>query len=203
MRFTHLALFSALIALSDQSVNVTSFQRKNVFLTRRKRYVQWPKGSNFVINFTCTKPLMRYQPLTWNTVYEMDIPFAVATDINFYESSKKVRRHVVERRNLYEHLEEFTTLLGFDGRACVNRLMCETEQFVRGRRHSMIKDLVQVLFGAFVGEEELRPYGSKCEKESFSLCPVSLLNIFIQSYPEGSDFITETPLGELSQNISQ
>ncbi|XP_066246003.1 uncharacterized protein [Euwallacea similis] len=203
MRLIYLTLFSSIIALSAQSANVTSFQRKNVFLSRRKRYVQWPKGSNFVINFTCTKPLLRYQPLTWNTVYEMDIPFAVATDINFFRPNKKVKRHVMERRNLYEHLEDFMTLLGLNGRACVNRLICETEQFIRERRHSMIKDMVQVLFGIFVGEEELRQYGNECEKESFNVCPVSLLNIFIQSYPAGNNFITETSLGELSQSISQ
>lgn len=45
----NLLLFNLVLA-SHQKENVTLFHRKNVFLSRQKRYVQWPKGSNFVVS---------------------------------------------------------------------------------------------------------------------------------------------------------
>ncbi|KAL1512461.1 hypothetical protein ABEB36_002048 [Hypothenemus hampei] len=172
-----LIIFVSIINIS--SANVTVFQRKNIFLIRRKRYVQWPKGSNFVINLTCSKPLLRYQPLTWNTVYEMDIPFAVATDIKTFlgKKSEKIKRHVLERRSLLEHLEDFTTIMGYNGVVCVKRLLCESEQFTLLLGHSMVQDFIKVLFASFVNDERTL----NCEVINLKLCPVSLLSIFINS----------------------
>ncbi|CAG9766474.1 unnamed protein product [Ceutorhynchus assimilis] len=178
MKYFVLLFVVAVIVSSSKTENVTKFQRKNIFLSRKKRYVQWPKGSNFVINFTCTKPLLRYQPLTWNTVYEMDVPFAVPADNKIF-FKHRTKRHVMERKNLLEHLEDFMTLVGLNGRACINRLLCESHTFTQSGNTSMLRELIKVLFSSFLDDDHFKEYSNKCEEESFNACPTSMLNIFL------------------------
>ncbi|XP_050295654.1 uncharacterized protein LOC126735634 [Anthonomus grandis grandis] len=180
MNFTIFLLLAVHIEIIFSEQNVTKFDRKQIFLSRRKRYVQWPKGSNFVINFTCTKPLLRYQPLTWNTVYEMDVPFAVESDIfRKKPESLKTKRSVLERRILFDNLSDFVTLMGLNGQACIQKLLCEAEDFMKLKQKSLLEDLVKVLFRFY--KESLNNYDHKCDEEVFSMCPISLLSIFINS----------------------
>ncbi|XP_066245766.1 uncharacterized protein [Euwallacea similis] len=172
-------IIAFIIPIVSNSGNVTKFNRKNIFLSREKRFVKWPKNSNFVVSFSLIKPLLRTQPMSlFTTVYEFDVPFANVEDI--FSDNKKTKRHVEERKYLFQQLEDFVTIsMGLHGGACVNKLLCESQTFIETSGKSMLRDLVKVLFGSNLQEIELSGY--KCQQESFQLCPLSLLDVFINS----------------------
>ncbi|KAL1512460.1 hypothetical protein ABEB36_002047 [Hypothenemus hampei] len=166
------------------SQNVTKFERKNVFLGRKKRFVEWPKGSNFVISFSTLKPLLRVQPMgIYTAAYEMDVPF-ISQIPDFKEKllgkkKKNTKRHVMERKYFLEHLKDLMTMMGFNGRSCINRLLCESKYFNEINNNSMlINDLIKVLFTSFLNDEAVSEYTFNCPETS---CPVSLLKMFINS----------------------
>ncbi|KAF7280235.1 hypothetical protein GWI33_006278 [Rhynchophorus ferrugineus] len=162
--------------------NVTVIRNRSSVLSRRKRYIQWPKGSNFVINFTCSKPLLRPQPLTWNIVYEMDVPFAVPPDTTiFFKPHKRIKRHILERKSFLEKIEDFMTIMGYDGQSCIKRLLCESKNFVEIEHKSLLKDLITVLFRSFIDHKEFKEYQDNCLEDNLKGCSVSLLDIFINS----------------------
>ncbi|ERL92619.1 uncharacterized protein LOC109546913 [Dendroctonus ponderosae] len=186
MRAISTILVFNILANGLQAADVaTKIQKENVLLSRGKRYVQWPKGSNFVINFTCTKPLLRYQPLTWNTVYEMDIPFAALIETkSFFGQASKSKRHVLERKNLLGQLEDLMFLMGLNGRACVNRLLCESKIFLETKERPMLRELIRVLFSSYMDDELLNGYSDRDCDADFSLCPMSVLALFVNSTNE-------------------
>ncbi|XP_066138385.1 uncharacterized protein [Euwallacea fornicatus] len=177
--YCSILIIAIIVPIESNSSNVTKFNRKNVFLLREKRFVKWPKNSNFVISFSVIKPLLRIQPVSlFSTVYEFDVPFANAEDIFSYK--KTTKRHVEERKHLFQQLEDFATIsMGLNGGACIDKLLCESQSFIETSGKSMLRDLVRVLFGSNLQDIELSGY--KCNPESFQLCPLSWLDVFINS----------------------
>ncbi|XP_060536164.1 uncharacterized protein LOC132708072 [Cylas formicarius] len=173
---TKLAVLGILVAHCE--ANTTRIKRKNILLSRERRYLMFPKGSNFVINLTCTKPLLRAQPTGWNTVYEVDFPFALPPDTRNLFFKQKPERRVIEKRNVIENIEKILAQTGVNSTSCINRFICESKQYAGMKQNSLLNHLVDVVFRSFTEEEQFPEYKDACESTHFELCPLSLFNLF-------------------------
>lgn len=50
------------------------------------------------------------------------------------------------RRDLYERLESLFTSMGHNGRECIQRALCESNQYFKGRGGTMIEKMVRTIF---------------------------------------------------------
>ncbi|XP_039493144.1 uncharacterized protein LOC120452807 [Drosophila santomea] len=51
-----------------------------------------------------------------------------------------------DRRQLFEHFDGFSKLLGIDAKACVLRAICDSKRLLLPRGYSMIQDIVRLVF---------------------------------------------------------
>ncbi|XP_030760081.1 uncharacterized protein LOC115885342 [Sitophilus oryzae] len=116
----------------------------------------------------------------------MDVPFAVPPDIDiFFKSKTKTKRNVLERKNFLEKMEDFLTIMGFNGSSCIKRLLCESDDFVKMGGKSLLRDLIGLLFRSFSDGTDFEEYENACFSDNFTSCNLSLLDIFINSSYNG------------------
>ncbi|XP_008201121.2 uncharacterized protein LOC103315086 [Tribolium castaneum] len=173
---THILIFCLITLTLAQFTKIT---RNNVFLSRKKRYLAFPEKSNFVISFSLSKPLMEAQPRGYNLVFECDVPFALPSGTTPLKELKKLKksRHRIQKRDILLSFEKVFNKSGLDGNACVKRIICEAQEFVNsGRNHSLIKDMLKVLFSDF-GPNYVKP----CYYKTFFECPLPFMEYFLSS----------------------
>ncbi|CAG9815337.1 unnamed protein product [Phaedon cochleariae] len=170
LNFILLSLFVSSFGLND----VTVVNRKNVFLNRKKRYLTFPPGSNFVIEFSGPKAFIQRQPSGWNMVAEMACPFALPSDTRMFRRKNWIDR---TKREMRSSLDQGLTKSGFNGTACVNKMICDMKRYVPMKGNSMIKDILLAVFSdeEFNYEEECQYSDSK-----ISECPISILDYVLK-----------------------
>ncbi|CAB0039796.1 unnamed protein product [Trichogramma brassicae] len=122
--------------------------------TRRKRYIVFPEGSSFSIALcltihTLTSDNIFTEGVNWGISY--DLPNETKPELEPYLS--------LRRRKDEERQKEGKTrrrLMGFDGRACVLRALCEASQRLRPRGASLVEEMLRIVFALPL--ERLRPH---------------------------------------------
>ncbi|CAG9565946.1 unnamed protein product [Danaus chrysippus] len=124
-------------------------------LSRRKRYVAFPEGSSFSCAGCMTvgvigQPAPTSAPgtftfgLNWGIAYEL--PNNTETAL-FYRSKKhKSIAQRRSRRELYEKLEVILDNMGYSGRQCILKTLCETTQRIVPHGGNMIEEIFRTLF---------------------------------------------------------
>ncbi|XP_058826159.1 uncharacterized protein LOC131686056 [Topomyia yanbarensis] len=122
----------------------------NRILSRRKRYVVFPEGSSFSVAVCMTIGMIgnpNYQMFSWALNWGMayNLPNQTVTFDQEIKEPKPIaqRRY---RRDLYHRLEVAMNDMGYDGRGCVLRALCESSQYFGRKGNNMIAEMLRTLF---------------------------------------------------------
>ncbi|XP_018575981.1 uncharacterized protein LOC108914619 [Anoplophora glabripennis] len=174
--FLRFLVTSCLVFCID--ANFTKVSRNNILLSRRKRYVAFPMGSNLVISMAAVKAFLQVQPTGWNILFEVDVPFALPSEPLFF---KKKKKHKKERRSIYSQLDTALTESGLNGTACVRRIICDAQQFIPTKGKSLVKDLLLAIFTSSEPDYD-ENYQGHCDRDSWTECEVPFLDFILKSF---------------------
>ncbi|XP_028168034.1 uncharacterized protein LOC114358300 [Ostrinia furnacalis] len=175
--------------------------KKSKVLSRRRRYVTFPEGSSFSCAGCVTVGLIG-QPspttaagtftfgLNWGIAYEL--PNATETLAYYHQKYRlKHQKAMTQRRNrrdLYGKLELILENMGYSGRQCVLKTLCETKQRIVPGGNNMIEEMFRTIFtlpmskvlpveplehSIYDSAHRLSNILSDCDKYS---CPISLVD---------------------------
>lgn len=165
--------------------------------SRRKRYLVFPDGSTFSIAFCVqwgildSDPLIFTEAVNWAVSYELPNQTIRDPDTKRLVVPYILRRN---RRELYHKLETAMHSAGLDGRACINRALCEATQRLKSRE-SFSQEMLRVMF--LLPQEEVNVYepiehheydaayrrglSNRDCPNTYSTCPFSLLDVFLSA----------------------
>ncbi|XP_075979941.1 uncharacterized protein LOC142979066 [Anticarsia gemmatalis] len=138
---------------------VVSDVSKSKILSRHKRYVAFPEGSSFSVAgcFTVgvlgdiavhTSPGIYTWAVNWAIAYEL--PNATETARFFRLKTRPYHtQHMLQRKNrrdLYGKLETILDNMGYSGRECILKTLCETGQRIMPRGSNMIEEMFRTIF---------------------------------------------------------
>ncbi|XP_030376311.1 uncharacterized protein LOC115625411 [Scaptodrosophila lebanonensis] len=124
-------------------------------LSRGKRFVAFPEGSSASAAICLTtgvlgNPNLLYLSfgLNWGVAYDLPNVTWVLHHLHGFRSKKAgviqiKRRH---RRDLYGQLEAMMGSMGYDGRDCILRTLCESRQYFQRTKMSMIGEMLRAIF---------------------------------------------------------
>ncbi|XP_053611532.1 uncharacterized protein LOC128675852 [Plodia interpunctella] len=126
-------------------------------LSRKRRYVSFPEGSSFSAAGCMTvgvigQPAPSSAPgtftfgLNWGIAYEL--PNTTET-LQFYHKKYRLKKPVAMRRNrrdLYQKVEVVLDSMGYSGRECILKTLCETTQRLVPHGGNMIEEMFRTLF---------------------------------------------------------
>ncbi|KAG6451058.1 uncharacterized protein LOC115444166 [Manduca sexta] len=129
---------------------------KSKVLSRRKRYVAFPEGSSFsiagcMVTGLIGQPAPATAPgtftfgLNWAIAYELPN----ATETAAFYTTKKYKKPLAQRRSrreLYEKLEKILDNMGYSGRQCILKTLCETTQRIVPHGDNMMTEMFRSLF---------------------------------------------------------
>ncbi|RVE40442.1 hypothetical protein evm_014908 [Chilo suppressalis] len=131
-------------------------KNRSKILSRKKRYVTFPAGSSFSCAGCMTIGLMG-QPspttvagtftfgLNWAIAYEL--PNATETLTLFHRKHRlKGITQRRSRRDLYQKLELILENIGYRGRECILKTLCETKHRIMPDGDNMIEEMFRTLF---------------------------------------------------------
>ncbi|KAJ0174997.1 hypothetical protein K1T71_009138 [Dendrolimus kikuchii] len=133
------------------------FQSKSKVLSRRKRYVAFPDGSSFSCAGCMTVGLIgQPAPATAPGTFTFGFNWAIAyelpnvTEISaYYRSATRLKKPMQQRRNrreLYGKLESILDNMGYNGRQCILKTLCETTQRIVPHGEHMVEEIFRALF---------------------------------------------------------
>ncbi|KAK9694540.1 DM4/DM12 family [Popillia japonica] len=133
-------------ALIVDSINLSKRNEDGV-LSRNKRYIVFPEGSTLSIAICMTAQVLGpanifTEGLNWGISYELPND---SSEFREYFFPKKVmqRRH---RRDLYQKMELIMNSMGYDGRACIFKALCETSRRLMSNGNGIIEELLKIVF---------------------------------------------------------
>ncbi|XP_047506333.1 uncharacterized protein LOC125050488 [Pieris napi] len=123
-------------------------------LSRRRRYVAFPEGSSFSCAGCMTvgvigQPAPTSSPgiftfgLNWGIAYELP---NVTETAYAYRAKKRPIAQRRSRRQLYEKLELIMDNMGYNGRECILKTLCETTQRIVPHGNNMIEEIFRTMF---------------------------------------------------------
>ncbi|CAH1118848.1 unnamed protein product [Phaedon cochleariae] len=162
-------------------------------LSRRKRYVAFPEGSSFVATLCAT-----IQTVTGFSIYYEGINWGISwllpnrSSVQEYVTDYRKRRR--QRRDLYTKIEQLVDKMGFDGRSCIYRALCEAPRRFNDKPETLSEDLLRIIFKFpthHISNEEPRDHllyhrayrkGFSMEEQQdcermFPDCPISLIDL--------------------------
>ncbi|XP_053671766.1 uncharacterized protein LOC128721977 [Anopheles nili] len=176
-------------------------------LSRRKRFVVFPEGSSFSVAVCMTIGLYgnpNYQfvswALNWGIAYNLPNQ-TVSFQKEMTEPKPMVQRRY--RRDLYQRLEVIMDSMGYAGRDCILRAMCESPQYFGSRGGNMIAEMLRTLF-SFPKQKVLsfEPTDHRLYDEAhrkgrnmapcrslYDRCPFSLLELALGRYSTPHGFM--------------
>ncbi|XP_028134620.1 uncharacterized protein LOC114329642 [Diabrotica virgifera virgifera] len=169
-----LLLFLVLMLMNHLCIcstkNDVTVIKRNI-LSRKKRYLVFPKGSTLVIQLSAIKAIQQAQPRGWNFLEELEFPFFLPDDPNMF------RRKNRNRREVYATIKNGLTKYGFDGRTCIDNLICDIKQFTKSQKTSMNEEILFEIF-RYLGENT--NFEEVCTGETNLQCSYSILQYFLQ-----------------------
>ncbi|XP_049871773.1 uncharacterized protein LOC126370792 [Pectinophora gossypiella] len=152
-------LFIFLTSFIVESITKEVASERSKILSRRRRYVTFPEGSSFSCAGCMTvgvigQPAPSSAPgtftfgLNWGIAYEL--PNATES-LRFYHKKYKYKKlqPMMQRRNrreLYEKLEAIIDNMGYNGRQCILKTLCETTQRLVPHGENMVEEMFRTLF---------------------------------------------------------
>ncbi|XP_031636367.1 uncharacterized protein LOC116349194 [Contarinia nasturtii] len=138
-------------SIRNSSENVPNEMGTAKLLSRRKRYVAFPEGSSFSVAFCATigmigNPELDYMSwaLNWGLAYDLpNETWVIQHRHEKYPKPLVQRRH---RRDLYNRLEVAIDNMGYNGRECILRALCESAQYFFGKGTNMVEELIRIVF---------------------------------------------------------
>ncbi|KAF5307135.1 hypothetical protein FQR65_LT07119 [Abscondita terminalis] len=136
------------------------------------------------------------EAINWGIAYDLPNESSILREF-FYPQHEMQRRN---RRDLYQNMEIIMDSMGFNGRSCILRALCETSQRFSSRKHGLIEELIRIVFNFPLQKvmnwepEEHRLYhwayrvGQEKEQKDcsdlFSGCSFSLLDMALGRYSD-------------------
>ncbi|KAK9887737.1 hypothetical protein WA026_000053 [Henosepilachna vigintioctopunctata] len=142
----------------------TYLREKNVFL-RKRRYLDFPEGSNIVITLSLVKAIMVRKPKGYNNLLECDIPFPLPS---VKDNLKKYKTRYGRSENFQSKWSDIFDRLGQDGKSCIEKMLCEAKFFVKDKRGSIISNILIALLGNDIAERN-------CDEEEIYNCDLPYL----------------------------
>uniref|UniRef100_A0A1A9WLQ1 Uncharacterized protein n=1 Tax=Glossina brevipalpis TaxID=37001 RepID=A0A1A9WLQ1_9MUSC len=201
---------SSSLSPMSSSVSLTQQQQQaqQHLLSRQKRYLSFPEGSSFSVAVCFTigiigNPRFDYMSfgLNWGVAY--DLPNATWILNHLHGFAKHpiplAAWHRRSRRNLYKEIETLMDNMGYNGRDCILRALCESRQYFRKEKMSMIGEMLRTIFSLpkqRLYTRELREHSdiavydqayrearsiARCEEE-YHQCGFSLLELAFGKY---------------------
>ncbi|CAL4071017.1 unnamed protein product, partial [Meganyctiphanes norvegica] len=120
--------------------------------SRKRRFIDFPTGSTISVVFTMTVPTEGFSDsgsLTMTNTLTFNLPNT--TDIEFFGfgRSDSGYHNGAERNDLYSHMEEFLTGMGYDGHACTLRTICEVAEMPF--EHGLVGEAINVMLSVAAG----------------------------------------------------
>ncbi|KAL1506071.1 hypothetical protein ABEB36_005502 [Hypothenemus hampei] len=136
----------AFLVLTFLIQNIDSNQHEK-HLSRVRRYLAFPEGAVFSAVF-CLTNIMGIPAgseifslnINWGLIYEL--PNDTKPLLEAYKPAMKRRN----RRELYSRVEKVLTSMGYDGRSCVLRSLCEAEQRFFKDDENLIHKILSLIF---------------------------------------------------------
>uniref|UniRef100_A0A0K8W4Q0 Uncharacterized protein n=1 Tax=Bactrocera latifrons TaxID=174628 RepID=A0A0K8W4Q0_BACLA len=137
---------------STASALETQWQR---ILSRRKRYLAFPEGTSFTISVCITigiigNPYYSYMSFGLNFGVGYDLPNATWVLNQLHGLSRRplpmAVHHRRSKRAIYERIAEAVNNMGYSGRDCVLRALCESRQYFSRTKMGMIGEILRVIF---------------------------------------------------------
>ncbi|XP_043462648.1 uncharacterized protein LOC122498800 [Leptopilina heterotoma] len=129
---------------------------QNIHHRIKKRSLNFPKGSAFVMTMSVVKTLP-IKGFTWNQVHEFDVIWPISNGSDKpnpkrkmqYQKMKKYRppywRNRIHRRELYSNFELALERFNLPGKICMLRTICEAKIFLQPPGVSLIEDMLRVI----------------------------------------------------------
>ncbi|XP_075144862.1 uncharacterized protein LOC142219954 [Haematobia irritans] len=180
--------------------------RTQVLLSRRRRYVAFPEGSSVSAAICMTLGVIGNSnflssSINWGVAYDLPTYEWAREHANGFSSETKVMAQRRSRRELYGKLELIIDKMGYPGRTCISRALCESVKFIRSlphRKGNMVEELIKIIFRfpshqltteepedhhhyAHVQRRARRNSNIDCELE-YSECNISLLDLVLGRY---------------------
>ncbi|CAG9130147.1 unnamed protein product [Plutella xylostella] len=169
-------------------------------LSRKRRYVTFPEGSSFSCAACMTVGLIG-QPspttapgtftfgMNWGIAYELPNE---TQSLNFLHQKKKLLKAQAQRRSrreLYGKIESILDNIGYNGRQCILKTICESSQRIVPHGDNMIEEMFRTLFSLPVAKllptepmehaiyDAAHRLGKLLESCDVYQCPISLVDL--------------------------
>ncbi|XP_055611456.1 uncharacterized protein LOC129758054 [Uranotaenia lowii] len=119
-------------------------------LSRKKRFIVFPEGASFSVAVCMTVGVYgnpNYQMFSWalNWGIAYNLPNQTLTyDMDLNQPKPMAQRR--NRRDLYHKLEVAMDDMGYNGRQCILRALCESSQLFGHKGSNMIEEILRSLF---------------------------------------------------------
>ncbi|KAH8382083.1 hypothetical protein KR009_001732 [Drosophila setifemur] len=129
-----------------------SSQRK---LSRGKRFVAFPQGSSASGAVCLTtgvigNPNLLYLSLgiNWGVAYDLPNVTWVLQNAHGWTTKKSAKAQIKRRhrRELYGRLETMIDSMGYNGRDCILRTLCESRQYFQRTKLNMVGEMMRTIF---------------------------------------------------------
>ncbi|XP_066251441.1 uncharacterized protein [Euwallacea similis] len=194
-------LFTIIHIFASQVVCV---KKNTSLLLRKKRYVTFPEGASFSAVICLTSQMgitdgasIFSEGINWGLVY--DLPNDTTPYLDYFAPAQKRRN----RRELYRKVEDILSSMGYNGRQCILRSLCEASRF-KQREDSLLYHILSLIFkfpkgpilphepddhkiyhwASLIGEKDdlKAERGVKDKCVDFFQCPFSLVEIALGYY---------------------
>ncbi|XP_055642332.1 uncharacterized protein LOC129779089 isoform X2 [Toxorhynchites rutilus septentrionalis] len=119
-------------------------------LSRKKRFIVFPEGSSFSVAVCMTVGVIgnpNYNMFSW--AVNWGIAYNLPNQTISFQQEMQEPKPLAQRRyrrDLYHKLEVAMTDMGYNGRECILRALCESSQYFGKKGSNMIAEMLRTLF---------------------------------------------------------
>ncbi|XP_028146417.1 uncharacterized protein LOC114339932 [Diabrotica virgifera virgifera] len=195
-KYRYLVTFCLLFPLLD-FVNLESLQNK--LLSRRKRYLTFPEGAS-VSAAACMTAQLWVNPrgiftesIAWGLAY--DLPNDTKSLSSFLGPKFLAKRR--HRRDLYGKMETLMESMGYNGRTCILRTVCEASQRFLPKEDNLLDHILKLIFNypserilaSEPDEHRIYHFAGQMGREQRDCteifnCPFSLIDVALGRYSD-------------------
>ncbi|KAG5886766.1 hypothetical protein JTB14_007400 [Gonioctena quinquepunctata] len=178
-------------------VDFSECKSSSKVLSRRKRYLTFPEGASVSVAACMTAQTWVYPPgiftesIAWGLAYELPNDTKSFKDFLGPKFTKKRR----SRRELYGKMERIMDSMGYDGRTCILRTLCEASYRFLPKEDNLLHKILKIVFrypmerllSSEPDEHRIYHWASQMgtdEKECSEIfkCPFSLIDVALGDY---------------------
>ncbi|KAJ6635899.1 hypothetical protein Bhyg_14485 [Pseudolycoriella hygida] len=137
----------------DKNATTVLAERETKKLSRHKRYMAFPEGSSLSVAFCATigyvgNPQFIYfsWSINWGVAYELPNQTWIINHQEEIKAKHKAQLQRRHRRELYHKIEVAIDKMGYNGKHCVLRALCESTQYFYNKGSNMVEELIRTIF---------------------------------------------------------